>query len=163
MASIIQIRRDTASNWTSANPILALGEMGAETDTSKIKIGDGTTAWASVPYLIDAGDYLTATSTNTLTNKTIAYADNTLTGVVPTSDIGVSVQAYDADTTKNDVANTFTAAQTFGASVVEKKVAMGCSRHRPVAGQLLHLHAVRRSNTDVKQRGLYRLCERICA
>jgi hypothetical protein len=115
MASIIQIRRDTASNWTSANPILALGEMGAETDTSKIKIGDGTTAWASVPYLIDAGDYLTATSTNTLTNKTIAYADNTLTGVVPTSAIGVSVQAYDADTAKLDVAQTFTAAQTMTA------------------------------------------------
>jgi len=85
MASIIQIRRDTASNWTTANPILALGEMGAETDTSKIKIGDGTTAWASVPYLIDAGDYLTATSTNTLTNKTITFAGNTLTGVAPTT------------------------------------------------------------------------------
>ena len=144
MADMIQIRRDTASNWTSANPVLAQGEMGAETDTSKIKIGDGTTAWASLGYLIDAGDYLTATSTNTLTNKTIAYADNTLTGVVPTSaigvsvqgydativvdaDIGVNVQAYDADTTKNDVANTFTAAQTFGASVVEKKVAMGAN------------------------------------
>ena len=99
MADMIQIRRDTASNWTSANPILAQGEMGAETDTSKIKIGDGTTAWASLGYLIDAGDYLTATSTNTLTNKTIAYADNTLTGVVPTSAIGVTVQAYDANNT----------------------------------------------------------------
>jgi hypothetical protein len=85
MASIIQIRRDTASNWTTANPILALGEMGAETDTSKIKIGDGTTAWASLAYLIDAGDYLTATSTNTLTNKTITFAGNTLTGVAPTT------------------------------------------------------------------------------
>ena len=85
MASIIQIRRDTASNWTTANPILALGEMGAEIDTSKIKIGDGTTAWTSVPYLIDAGDYLTATSTNTLTNKTITFAGNTLTGVAPTT------------------------------------------------------------------------------
>ena len=85
MASIIQIRRDTASNWTSANPILALGEMGAETDTSKIKIGDGVTAWTSVPYLIDAGGYLTATSTNTLTNKTITFAGNTLTGVAPTT------------------------------------------------------------------------------
>ena len=99
MADMIQIRRDTASNWTSANPVLAQGEMGAETDTSKIKIGDGTTAWASLGYLIDAGDYLTATSTNTLTNKTIAYADNTLTGVVPTSAIGVTVQAYDANNT----------------------------------------------------------------
>jgi hypothetical protein len=126
MASIIQIRRDTASNWTSANPILALGEMGAETDTSKIKIGDGTTAWASVPYLIDAGDYLTATSTNTLTNKTITFADNTLTGVVPTSAIGVSVQAYDADTAKLDVAQTFTAAQTMTA-LKETKVAMGAN------------------------------------
>ena len=77
MASIIQIRRDTASNWTTANPILAQGEMGAETDTSKIKIGDGVTAWASVPYLIDAGDYLTATSTNTLTNKTITGVKET--------------------------------------------------------------------------------------
>ena len=45
--------------------------------------------------------------------------------IVVDADIGVSVQAYDADTTKNDVANTFTAAQTFGASVVETKVAMG--------------------------------------
>ena len=85
MASIIQIRRDTASNWTTANPTLAQGEMGAETDTSKIKIGDGTTAWASLAYLIDAGDYLTATSTNTLTNKTITFAGNTLTGVAPTT------------------------------------------------------------------------------
>ena len=47
--------------------------------------------------------------------------------IVVDADIGVSVQAYDADTTKNDVANTFTAAQTFGASVVEKKVAMGAN------------------------------------
>jgi len=126
MASIIQIRRDTASNWTTANPILALGEMGAETDTSKIKIGDGVTAWTSVPYLIDAGGYLTATSTNTLTNKTISYADNTLTGVVPTSAIGVSVQAYDADTAKLDVAQTFTTAQTMTA-LKETKVAMGAN------------------------------------
>jgi hypothetical protein len=40
------------------------------------------------------------------------------------ADIGSTVQAYDADTTKNDVANTFTATQTFGKSVVETKVAM---------------------------------------
>ena len=77
MADMIQIRRDTASNWTTANPTLAQGEMGAETDTSKIKIGDGTTAWASLSYLIDAGDYLTATSTNTLTNKTITGVKET--------------------------------------------------------------------------------------
>jgi hypothetical protein len=81
MADLIQIRRDTAANWTSADPVLAQGELGAETDTSKIKIGNGSTAWAGLAYLIDAGGYLTETSTNTLTNKTIDFASNTLTDV----------------------------------------------------------------------------------
>jgi len=57
MASIIQLRRDTAANWTSANPTLAQGELGVETDTSKIKVGDGSTAWSSLSYLIDTGGY----------------------------------------------------------------------------------------------------------
>ena len=88
MADIIQIRRDTAANWTSANPTLAQGELGAETDTDKIKIGDGSTAWASLAYLIDAGDYLTATSTNTLTNKTLGAT--TLSGELTGADQIVS-------------------------------------------------------------------------
>lgn len=46
----IQIRRDTAANWTSTNPTLASGERGLETDTRREKIGDGTTAWNSLPY-----------------------------------------------------------------------------------------------------------------
>ena len=71
MADIIQIRRDTAANWTSANPTLAQGELGAETDTDKIKIGDGSTAWSSLAYLIDTGGYVTETGTQTLTNKTL--------------------------------------------------------------------------------------------
>ena len=88
MADLIQIRRDTAANWTSANPILAQGELGAETDTSKIKIGDGSTAWSSLAYLIDAGDYITATSTNTLSNKTLAAT--TLSGQLTGADQTVS-------------------------------------------------------------------------
>lgn len=47
----IQFRRDTAANWTSANPTLYSGEMGFETDTKKFKIGDGTTAWTSLAYI----------------------------------------------------------------------------------------------------------------
>lgn len=50
MASQIQLRRDTAATWTSANPTLASGELGLETDTNKIKFGDGTTAWTSLGY-----------------------------------------------------------------------------------------------------------------
>ena len=43
-------RRDTAANWTSANPTLLAGEIGIESDTNKIKIGDGSTAWTSLGY-----------------------------------------------------------------------------------------------------------------
>ncbi len=44
-------RRDTASNWTSNNTVLLAGEFGYETDTGKLKIGDGSTAWQSLDYL----------------------------------------------------------------------------------------------------------------
>jgi hypothetical protein len=50
MAVQIQLRNDTAANWTSANPTLAQGEMGIETDTDYYKIGDGSTAWNSLGY-----------------------------------------------------------------------------------------------------------------
>jgi hypothetical protein len=55
MTSRLQNRRDTASAWTSANPTLAAGEIGLETDTSKFKIGDGVTAWNSLAYAYAAG------------------------------------------------------------------------------------------------------------
>ena len=40
MAIRIQIRRDTAANWISANPTLRAGEIGIETDTLKMKVGN---------------------------------------------------------------------------------------------------------------------------
>lgn len=45
-----QLRRDTAANWTSANPTLLAGEWGFETDTLAIKLGNGSTAWTSLAY-----------------------------------------------------------------------------------------------------------------
>ena len=50
MATQIQVRRDTAANWTSSNPVLAQGEQGLETDTGKVKFGDGTSAWSALGY-----------------------------------------------------------------------------------------------------------------
>jgi len=50
MAQQIQLRNDTAANWTSANPVLALGEVGVERVTGQFKIGNGTTAWNSLAY-----------------------------------------------------------------------------------------------------------------
>jgi len=46
----IQLRKGTAAQWTSANPTLLSGEVGYETDTHKLKLGDGTTAWTALAY-----------------------------------------------------------------------------------------------------------------
>lgn len=52
----IQVRRGTAANWTSTNPTLAAGEFGFETDTNKLKCGNGSTAWNSLTYINNDGD-----------------------------------------------------------------------------------------------------------
>jgi len=46
----LQVRRGTSGSWTSTNPTLYAGEIGYETDSGRIKIGDGTTAWTSLDY-----------------------------------------------------------------------------------------------------------------
>ena len=55
MADRIAIRRGTAAEWTSANPILIAGEQGFETDTLKTKIGNGVDAWTTLSYLPGGG------------------------------------------------------------------------------------------------------------
>jgi hypothetical protein len=90
----IQFRRGTATQWAAANPTLAAGELGLETDTSKYKIGDGLTVWNSLSYsslpvnaldlnAIDAkGDLIAGTADNTVgrvgvgSNNTVLIADS---------------------------------------------------------------------------------------
>jgi hypothetical protein len=48
--TVIKLRRGTASEWTSANPILSAGELGIEVDTNSFKFGNGTLAWSALPY-----------------------------------------------------------------------------------------------------------------
>ena len=48
----IQVKRGTAASWASNNPVLFAGEIGFETDTKKLKFGDGTTAWNSLVYTV---------------------------------------------------------------------------------------------------------------
>jgi citrate lyase gamma subunit len=50
MATRMQQRRGTAAQWTAANPILAAGEIGFETDNNRFKIGNGATAWSALDY-----------------------------------------------------------------------------------------------------------------
>ena len=46
----LQLRHDTAANWTTANPRLLSGEIGLEVDTNRMKIGNGTLNWNDLPY-----------------------------------------------------------------------------------------------------------------
>jgi len=99
MASIIQIRRDTAANWTSHTPTLAAGELGLETDTGKLKAGDGSTTWTALAY----------------------YTLGTV-GFLTSSSIGTTIQAFDTDTSKTDVAETRSAAINMADNVVQRPV-----------------------------------------
>ena len=51
LKAYIQLRRATAQEWLTANPVLKAGEPGIETDELKIKIGNGESAWSDLPYI----------------------------------------------------------------------------------------------------------------
>lgn len=74
----MQQRRDTAANWTSNNPTLASGELAYETDTGKIKVGDGTTAWTSLAYFT-AGGSGTVTSVDMTVPTGLAVSGSPIT------------------------------------------------------------------------------------
>jgi trimeric autotransporter adhesin len=73
MSVRIQLKRSTASTWASANPTLAQGEIGYETDTAKFKIGTGSTAWNSLGY---SNANLGSASLDALSDVTITSAAN---------------------------------------------------------------------------------------
>ena len=87
----MQQRRGTAQQWTDADPILAAGEIGFETDTNQFKIGDGVNEWSDLSYfknLEDLGgsldDYIP------LTEKAASNGVATLdaTGKIPVGQLG---------------------------------------------------------------------------
>ena len=99
MATRIQLRRDTAANWASVNPTLAAGEFGFETDTTKAKIGDGSTAWTSLNYVIIPG------ITNAISNIHEDLSPELAAALAANNQNITAVNNY----TGNDVtANTFT-------------------------------------------------------
>jgi hypothetical protein len=46
-----QLRRATVAQWTTSNPVLLAGEPALSSDTNQLKIGDGVTQWANLPYI----------------------------------------------------------------------------------------------------------------
>jgi len=61
-ASRIQVRKDTAANWTSAAPTLAAGELGLDTDTALLRTGDGSLSWDNLPVMPTSNCYQVVTS-----------------------------------------------------------------------------------------------------
>jgi hypothetical protein len=90
-------RYDTAANWTAANPTLLAGEIGVESDTSKIKIGTGSTAWnslayqpwATTPIPVNAGG--TGQTTYTNGQLLIGKTDGTLAKATLTAGTGITI------------------------------------------------------------------------
>ena len=80
MAIRIQNRRGTAAEWTAANPTLAAGEIGFETDTARFKIGTGSAAWDDLLYSSTTSDFalndLSDVSTTNKTDGSVLYYDS---------------------------------------------------------------------------------------
>jgi hypothetical protein len=100
MATRMQQRRGTATQWTSTNdgdgPILEVGEIGFETDTGKFKIGDGINRWIDLDYFLDeseidsiTGDYVLSSTLGQ--NNGVATLDGS--GNVPVSQLGNIIDA----------------------------------------------------------------------
>ncbi len=85
----IQIRRGTAAQWTSANPTLAAGEFGYETDTNKAKIGNGSSAWSALSYAISgaAGTVTSITAGTGLSGGTITSTGTIAIDTATTADL----------------------------------------------------------------------------
>jgi len=121
MAVTIQMRRDTAAAWTSANPTLAQGELGLETDTTYYKIGNGSTAWNSLAY----GAYNGTIPSNTVTSAmivdgTIVNADINASAAIAYSklSLGTSIAASDL------AANAVTTAKILDNNVTVAKLSL---------------------------------------
>ena len=87
-----RVNTKTAATWTSSNPVLAVGEVGHESDTGKIKVGDGSSSWSALSYTSATTD--TSSATNFTSTLQVNGSD-----VTTDADIGSTIQAYDANLT----------------------------------------------------------------
>lgn len=77
MPQQIQLRRGTSAEWTSADPVLAEGELGINLDSGLYKVGDGSSAWSALSYAAGTGDgYLNIPQNSQSGNYTTVMADS---------------------------------------------------------------------------------------
>ena len=118
MATRMQQRRGTAAQWSAANPILAAGEIGFETDTSKFKMGNGSSAWSALTYFANAAELAAIIDgapdlLNTLNELAASIGDD------PTffTSVASNLSAHSSDTTSvHGIADTSALATTSATS-----------------------------------------------
>ena len=126
----IQIRRGTAAQWTSANPTLAAGEFGYESDTGKAKIGNGSSAWTALSYALTgaAGTVTSIVAGTGLTGGTI-----TSTGTIAI-DTATTADLTTAQTLTNKTLTTPTLTLSTSTNSAEGRIAWDSTNDKIVVG-----------------------------
>ena len=135
MATRMQQRRGTASQWTSANPVLNAGELGWESDTNKFKIGDGTNHWADLDYFIDVNSTVNPDFGTSITfeGATADSFETTITATDPTADRTITLpDATGTVALTSDI--TVTAAST--TTLTNKSISLGSNTVTSTLAQL---------------------------
>jgi hypothetical protein len=109
----IRVRRGTAAAWTAANPTLLLGEVAAETDTLRLKVGTGSTAWSSLPYYSLADTDLVRGQVSKMDSGTI---DIVTQGVYVSTGLTGTFDSATANGMTLGTVNTFAVKNTSGAT-----------------------------------------------
>jgi hypothetical protein len=133
MAVQIQLRRGTAAEWTAANPVIASGELVVESDTNKLKLGNGVTTWTSLAYFkpgqtID--DLTDVTVTSATTGDVIKYNGTAWVNGVATTNLDsltdvVITSAATGQTLTYDGTNWVNGAAASGGEVISSFLLMG--------------------------------------
>ena len=83
--TLLQVRRGTSSDWSTANggngSVLGAGEIGLDTTTDRVKIGDGTTAWNSLEFLSIAFDDIHTAGGSGVSLTKVTDSNSQVTGI----------------------------------------------------------------------------------
>ena len=122
MATRMQQRRGTAAQWTAADPILAAGEIGFESDTGQFKIGDGVNHWDDISYfknLEDLGGSLSDYVPVVTKGQSNGVATLDSSGKIPVAQLGNLIAgAPDALNTLKELADAISNDGTFASTMV---------------------------------------------
>ena len=132
----LQLRADTAANWTAANPTLLANEVGLETDTKKLKVGNGSSAWNSLAYfpsIVSGGTVLGnleigTTGTLTFEGSTADGFETTLAVTNPTADRTITLPNQSGTVVVSGNASIVDADIAANAEIAVSKLADGSAR-----------------------------------